>query len=231
MNIFKRGALIVVEGVDRSGKSTQAKLLAEALRFKGYKTELMVFPDRTTNTGRLINEYLSNKDCKLNDEAIHLLFAANRWESVDKIKMLLNEGITIIVDRYSYSGMVYSMAKSIAINIFVQQYLRICLYFILDMNIGWCSAPENGLPKPDTVFLLTLSNEAMQKRPSFGEERYENTLMQKRVADNYMKLIDDNWSIIDADGEIEVIHKILLNSTINVIKNVGDSKLKYLNFN
>lgn len=113
MNVSKRGALIVVEGVDRSGKSTQAKKLVDSLRSKAYKTELMVFPDRTTNTGRLINEYLSNKDCKLNDEAIHLLFAANRWENVDKIKKLIYEGITIIIDRYSYSGMVYSMAKSI----------------------------------------------------------------------------------------------------------------------
>lgn len=113
MNNFRRGALIVVEGVDRSGKSTQSKKLVESLRYRGYKSELMVFPDRSTNTGRLINEYLSNKDCKLNDEAIHLLFSANRWENVDKIKKLLYEGLTVIIDRYSYSGIAYSMAKSI----------------------------------------------------------------------------------------------------------------------
>lgn len=98
------------------------------------------------------------------------------------------------------------------------------------MDVSWCSAAENGLPKPDTVFLLTLSDEVMQKRPCFGEERYENTSMQKKVANNYMKLIDDNWSIIDADGDIEVIHKILLNSTINVIKNVENEALRLLNF-
>lgn len=98
------------------------------------------------------------------------------------------------------------------------------------MDAKWCSCPENGLPKPDVVFLLTLSNEAMQKRPSFGEERYENVIMQRKVSENYMKLIDDSWSVIDADGDIEDIHNLLLNSTINIIKNVENSSLKCLSF-
>lgn len=109
--ITNRGALIVVEGVDRSGKSTQCRKLVQSLKNLNIKSELITFPDRTTLTGKLINEYLTNKECKLNNEAIHLLFTANRWESVDKMKSLLSNGITLIVDRYCYSGIVFSAVK------------------------------------------------------------------------------------------------------------------------
>lgn len=111
MGSVKRGAFIVLEGVDRAGKSTQAKKLVESLNKKRIPAELIAFPDRTTHTGKLISEYLSDSNYKLNDFAIHLLFTANRWENVDKMKKLLAEGTTLIVDRYSYSGVAFSAAK------------------------------------------------------------------------------------------------------------------------
>lgn len=107
----KRGAFIVLEGVDRAGKSTQAKKLVESLNKNHIPAQLIVFPDRTTHTGKLISQYLSDSNCKLNDFAIHLLFTANRWENVDKMKKLIAEGTTLIVDRYSYSGIAFSAAK------------------------------------------------------------------------------------------------------------------------
>lgn len=111
MGLIKRGALIVIEGVDRSGKSTQCKKLVQSLEKMNIKSKLINFPDRSTTTGKLIDEYLKNKECKLPDEAIHLLFTANRWENLEKMKSLLNEGVTLVVDRYSYSGIVFSAVK------------------------------------------------------------------------------------------------------------------------
>lgn len=108
---LKRGALIIIEGVDRSGKSTQCRKLVGSLESKGIKAKLINFPDRSTHTGGLINKYLTEKNCSLNDKAIHLLFSANRWESYDKMKDLLNQGCTLIVDRYSYSGIAFSSVK------------------------------------------------------------------------------------------------------------------------
>lgn len=109
--LINRGALIVIEGVDRSGKSTQCKKLVKSLEKLNIKSKLISFPDRSTSTGKLIDEYLRNKECKLNDQVIHLLFSANRWENVEKMKSLLNNGVTLIVDRYSYSGIVFSTVK------------------------------------------------------------------------------------------------------------------------
>ncbi len=69
-----RGALIVFEGLDRCGKTTQARMLAEAVAAKQGR-----FPARDTPVGAIISEYLSSRR-HLDDRAVHLLFAANRWE-------------------------------------------------------------------------------------------------------------------------------------------------------
>lgn len=70
----------------------------------------MHFPSRTTEIGSTINSYLKNSK-ELNDQVIHLLFSANRWEFLKEMQDLLNAGTTLVVDRYSYSGVAYSVAK------------------------------------------------------------------------------------------------------------------------
>jgi dTMP kinase len=75
----KRGALIVLEGLDRSGKSSQSKALGTFLRSRGESVEEWRFPDRTTAIGQMISSYLTGAS-ELDDSAIHLLFSANRWE-------------------------------------------------------------------------------------------------------------------------------------------------------
>lgn len=70
----------------------------------------MNFPDRKTECGALINSFLTNSQ-EFNDETIHLLFTINRWEAKKKMENLLKLGTTLIVDRYSYSGVAFSAAK------------------------------------------------------------------------------------------------------------------------
>ncbi|XP_066255127.1 thymidylate kinase [Euwallacea similis] len=214
MRSLGRGALIVIEGVDRSGKSTQCRKLVESLRAKSITAELINFPDRTTLTGKLISEYLKNRDCKLNDQAIHLLFSANRWENVEKMKSLLNSGTTLIVDRYSYSGITFSAAKGV-------------------VDINWCKQPENGLPKPDLVFLLTLSHKEAASRSGFGEERYENETLQKNVSNAFLQLAkeEDNWRVIDANSSVESLHEVLLEGVLNKVSEVALKDLQTLQFN
>ncbi|GBP77255.1 Thymidylate kinase [Eumeta japonica] len=172
----KRGALIVFEGVDRSGKSTQAKALVEGLKKKNIKAQYINFPQRTTEIGHLINAYLASKK-ELTDEVVHLLFSANRWEKEKEIIQTLNLGTTLVIDRYCYSGVAFSAAKG------------------LDMN--WCKAPDAGLPLPDKVFFLTMPLESAQHRNGYGEERYEVLDFQKKVAETYSLLKDVNWVILD----------------------------------
>ncbi|RRT67219.1 hypothetical protein B296_00013830 [Ensete ventricosum] len=78
-NDNSRGSLIVLEGLDRSGKTSQSNRLVTFLKEKGLSVELWRFPDRSTSTGQMISAYLANES-QLDDRAIHLLFSANRWE-------------------------------------------------------------------------------------------------------------------------------------------------------
>jgi len=77
-----RGAFIVIEGLDKSGKSTQAARLLERIQSTTADTNeavLLKFPDRATAIGKMIDAYLRSES-ELDDHAIHLLFSANRWE-------------------------------------------------------------------------------------------------------------------------------------------------------
>jgi dTMP kinase len=170
-NMTRRGHFIVFEGGDRAGKSTQAKLLQDFLNSKSIKTELVKYPDRTnTLTGPLIQNYLSGK-ADLSDQAIHLLFSANRWELQASLLSKLNSGITVIADRYVYSGIAYSHAKG------------------LDLN--WCLEPDRGLIKPDAVFYLCLDPAEASKRSDYGLEKYENLDFQTRVSSSFSSVFKE----------------------------------------
>ncbi|XP_045875746.1 thymidylate kinase isoform X2 [Meles meles] len=108
----RRGALIVLEGVDRAGKSTQSRKLVAALCAAGHRAELLRFPERSTEIGRLLSSYLEEKR-ELEDHSVHLLFSANRWEQVPLIKKKLGQGITLVVDRYAFSGVAFTSAKEL----------------------------------------------------------------------------------------------------------------------
>ncbi|XP_063896718.1 thymidylate kinase [Helicoverpa armigera] len=201
---MKRGALIVIEGVDRTGKSTQARTLVENLKNKNIQAEYTNFPARNTDVGKIINNYLQMKN-DLSDEVIHLLFSANRWERAKNIIKKLEAGTTIIVDRYCYSGVAFSAAKG------------------LDFN--WCKSPDVGLPKPDKVFFLTMPVDSIKERNGFGNERYEVLNFQKKVSETYQKLKEDNWEVLDANRSIESIQEDLLQQSLNIINDVPEKPI------
>lgn len=203
-----RGALIVLEGCDRSGKTTQSTKLVETLNNMKIPAKKMSFPDRFTPIGSIINDYLSRK-IELPDRSVHLLFSANRWELEPEIRKQINSGVTLIVDRYSYSGVVFTSAKQ-------------CVDF------KWCCGPENGLPKPDLVMFLKISAEEMAKRSGFGDERYENIEFQNKVDQNYEKFKNDNFIKINADQDVSILTNDLLKQVLKTIDNVKDKKLEEL---
>lgn len=200
-----RGALIVLEGCDRSGKTTQCKELVNSLIVNGHQARFINFPNRTTESGILINSYLT-KNKEFCDEAVHLLFALNRWETKLDMEKMLHEGVTLIVDRYSYSGIAYSVAKG--------------------LDFEWCKTSEIGLLKPDLVLLLTMSVSAISKRGGFGEERYEVPEFQHHVMEVFKQLKDNSyWKEIDADKSPNDLHDELLTHCYEVIDKICNDEL------
>jgi len=187
--MFKRGAFILFEGIDRCGKTTQSKRLVETLVKKGFKAEHMRFPDRNTEIGKMINAYLTNAT-DTDDKAIHLLFSANRWEKMKIMRQKLESGVTLVVDRYSYSGVAFTASKG--------------------YDVSWCYHPEIGMISPDVVVWLDMPLEELKKRGGFGEERYEKEEMQKKVQSLFSRFAANDpkrWQHVDARGSIEEIHE------------------------
>ncbi|KAB5531326.1 thymidylate kinase-domain-containing protein [Coniochaeta sp. 2T2.1] len=178
-----RGALIVLEGLDRSGKTTQVKLLEQRFVELGRKVKVMRFPDRSTPIGQMIDAYLRSQ-AEMDDHVIHLLFSANRWEAAKTISSLLATGTTVLCDRYYYSGIVYSAAKQNP-----------------SLTLSWARAPEVGLPRPDLVLFLDLSEETAKLRGGWGGELYEKAEMQRRVRDLFWGLSMGKIDLVKERGE------------------------------
>lgn len=198
----------MLEGVDKSGKTTQCKKLLQALESIGRPAELMRFPERSTTIGQLISAYLQKKS-DLEDHTVHLLFSANRWELVPLMKKKLEQGTTLIVDRYAFSGVAFTSAKP-------------------GFSLDWCKMPDVGLPKPDLVMFLQLSPSDAALRGQFGEERYENSDFQKAVQQKFEVLMKDpsiNWQVIDASRSVEDVHKDITAQSLNAINTAGNVPL------
>jgi len=214
--LARRGALILFEGADRCGKSTQARRLAEALGavFADAAAPapppgdaggappapdagappgavLLRFPDRTTVIGGQLNAYLA-AGAELDDRAVHLLFSANRWERAGAIVAALRAGTHVVLDRYALSGVAFSAAKP-------------------GLSLPWCAAPDDGLPAPDVVLYVSLPPDDAAARGGFGAERYETPAMQAAVRGTFAavkELVTGGcagtvWADVDGRGSIE----------------------------
>lgn len=182
-----RGHFFVFEGLDRSGKSTQSKLLAKHFE-KDRAVQWMCFPNRATALGTLIDLYLL-KRIEMSDKMVHLLFSANRWEAAAKLVETLNAGTTVVCDRYAFSGAAYSSAKG--------------------LDVDWCKSPDVGVPQPDGVFFMTVDEKVGASRAGFGDERYENESLQSKVRVLFLEpRIRDGvaWHDVDGARAIEEIH-------------------------
>ncbi|KAI1918036.1 Thymidylate kinase [Ophidiomyces ophidiicola] len=206
-NWRNRGALIVVEGLDRAGKSTQCALLTEKLQNLNHKAKYIRFPDRTTSVGKIIDSYLRG-EAQLDDHAIHLLFSANRWELASNIRNDISSGITVVIDRYSYSGAVYSAAKNNQ-----------------SLSLDWAWCPEVGLPRPDIWFFLNISPEEAKKRGGYGLERYENAALQQRVGELFKSLEtmqnNEEMRVVDAGRPQDEVAQNILSQALAAINHLA----------
>ena len=115
MLMKQNGKLIVIDGSDGSGKATQTKLLMETLRKKGVKVKTLDFPQYENNFfGELIGECLTGA-CgdfvTLDPRITSVLYAADRFESSEKITKWLDDGNVVILDRYVSANQIHQGGK------------------------------------------------------------------------------------------------------------------------
>ena len=184
-----RGALICLEGIDGAGKTTQIRLIKERLEEFCHKVVTFPPPKQAEAIGCVI-DMLRRQYEGLAPLALHLLFAANRLNWSKKICIHLEEGSTVLLDRYVYSGIAYTMAlKKTEGKI---------------PSIEWCQFIERGLlPAPDLVINLDIDVPSAIKRigrrgNSGFDDPYHQPEFLQRVLTTYDCLFDTNWEIVDA---------------------------------
>lgn len=178
-------SLIVIEGIDRSGKKTHSMLLSERLRKMGRRVEYITFPDYKTPLGKEIKKFLRGR-IKFRPEVRQLLYVANRWERAKDICDWLKGGKIVIADRYIPSGIAYGLAN--------------------DLELGWMLKIEKGLPVADVVIVIDIPVDTARRREKAKDLYEEDKLFQDRVRRAYLNLAEQfGWEVIDGDGSIKEI--------------------------
>ena len=208
-----KSKIIVIEGLDGSGKATQTKILAEMLADKGYKVRKLEFPDYANPSSSLVKMYLGG-DFGSNPNDVNA-YAASSFYAVDRVASFLQfwksdyeEGTVILSDRYATSNIIYQMSK-------VEDSQR-------DEFIEWQNDFEYnklGIPKPDAVIYLDVEPEVSQK---LMEKRYGGDMSKMDLHERNVKFLLDcrksalyaaekcNWKVINCceNGEIKSIENI-----------------------
>lgn len=96
---------------------------------------------------------------------------------------------------------------------------------------NWCKAPDSGLPKPHLVIFMDLAPEIAAERAGFGEELYEKVDFQKKVFQNFKRLVEENWVLINGNQSIEKVSEDIVSAVLRnkPEKNCGLEKLWPLN--
>jgi dTMP kinase len=183
---------VSLEGVDGSGKSTQARLLVEAL---GDDTVAIREPGGTEAAER-IRELLADPAVPLDPMAELMLFLAARADLTERvIRPALEAGRHVIADRFSDSSVAYQgAARELGVG----------------EVIGLCETATDGL-WPDLTLLLRIDPEAGLGRAA-GEDRFEQEglALQQAVATAYEEIAiiaSDRVTVVDATGSFEEVHK------------------------
>lgn len=197
-----KGKLIVIDGIDGSGKATQTKLLCEKLENYGLPAKSMDFPQYEKNFfGQMVRQYLDGKFGKatdVNPRLASVLYAADRWESSTTIKKWLESGDTVVLDRYYTSNLIHQSTK-------LQEKE-------LDIFTDWINKMELeifNIPKPDVVLFLHLKPEIaielITKRGS-GHDGHENIEHLKLAEQRCLYLSEKlNWTKIECWQDNQIL--------------------------
>jgi dTMP kinase len=180
------GVLIVFEGLDQSGKQTQAELLRDRLKAAGRKARLVSFPDYGTSIGEEIARALQGER-EYGPDVMQLLYIANRYERKPDLQRWLDGGLVLVCDRYIASSIAYGEAQG--------------------LDPAWLAEMQKFLPSPALTIMLDIAPETAVRRKSADRDRYERDLaMQTRVRESYRRLASEqNWLRLDGERPKDAI--------------------------
>ena len=179
------GLLIAFEGLDQSGKQTQAERLRDRLMSSGRSVRLLSFPDYHTSIGAEIARALRGER-SYGADVMQLLYVANRYEWRDEILRLKEAGTILLCDRYVASSVAYGEAQR--------------------LDIHWLTELQKYLPQPDVTFLLDIPPDVSARRKTADRDAFERDLsLLARVRDSYLRQAEAGWVRVDATRDREAV--------------------------
>jgi dTMP kinase len=196
---LRKGRIVVIEGMDKAGKTTQSRVLVSALRNKGKLCASLDFPDYSTSIGREIKSFLDGKR-DYPDETKLMLLSANRWERKETIDRMLSNGTILVMNRYYHSNLAYGVSKN--------------------LELDWLMTLDRGLPKEDLCIVLEIRPTISESRSKHAGDLFENDKdLLKNVYKNYRKLAKlFNWKIINGERSKEEVSRDILNMVLKFVK-------------
>lgn len=191
----KKGKLIVFEGTDFSGKSTQISKIIKKLNKEGVPVVMFDFPDYTTPTGKVVRRYLNNEFGPADNvpaKIASIFYAEDRFAAKPIIEKAIEDGKVVILDRYVESNMGHQGGK-----IRNPEERKIFFEWLRELEYG-----NFQLPKPDAViflFMPCLVGQELKKEMPGEEERLEeghedNIEHLKNAEQAYLQLAElYNW--------------------------------------
>jgi dTMP kinase len=181
-----RGLLIAFEGLDQSGKQTQAERLRDRLVEAGRHVQLLSFPAYETPVGREIRKALDGAR-EWAPDVLQLLYIANRYEARPMIERELAQGTVLVCDRYMASSIAYGQSQG--------------------LDAAWLRDVQRHLPQPDLTVLLDIVPDVSARRKTSDRDKFERDLaLLARVRENYLQqAAADGWVRLDADRDRDVV--------------------------
>jgi dTMP kinase len=190
---MSRGFLLAFEGLDQSGKQTQAEHVRDRVTTLGRECRLLSFPDYQTAIGTEIAKALHGER-EYAPDVMQLLYVANRYEKRDEMRKALDEGTILVCDRYRASSVAYGEAQG--------------------LDPAWLRDIQRFLPEPDLTILLDIAPQTAVARKATNRDRYERDLaLLSRVRESYRRqAVQDGWLRLDGERPRDAVSIDVVNA-------------------
>lgn len=178
--------LIAFEGLDQSGKATQASRLRARLEQDGRKVHSVSFPDYGTPIGQELGHALAG-DRDFAPDTMQLLYVANRFEYKRRLETWLANGGLVVCDRYRASSIAYGEAQG--------------------LDPAWLEQIQRPLPPADLTIVLDIAPETAAQRKQENRDKYERDLsLLARVRESYRRqATQPGWVLINAEQPKDLV--------------------------
>jgi dTMP kinase len=192
------GSLVAFEGLDQSGKQTQAELLRDRLKQEGRKARLLSFPDYGTSIGEELARALAGER-EYGPEVMQLLYVANRYERRDDLERWLAGGLVLVCDRYTASSVAYGEA--------------------FGLDAAWLVDLQRFLPPAEVTILLDIDPATAAARKALDRDRFERDLaLLGRVRQSYHRqAAERGWIVLDGERDKASIAADVFNAVASAL--------------